>query len=269
VTASAESYAGISGTIIGFGILLSSLKHLAARRSLAGGGFNDWTVLRLRKPWTATGLISRWLERLFSYPAVLGVITLQALSSAVLAVDGVFWVTLSVLLILIWTQLLFRLRFPWGLDGADQITLIVLVGLFCFYLAPPGWLRTACLVFIAAEIVLCYFSAGLAKLFDSQWRSGAAIPMVVRSREFGIPRLSALLDRHAWLGWLLCWSTIVWEISAPIFVMLGPATCLAYIGMGLLFHLSVAVVMGFSDFVWGFTATYPALLFLSTLMPGM
>lgn len=261
---SADTAAGLSSTIIGLGILLSSLAQLSARRHLAEGGFFDWQVIRARVSWTREGAVARRLDRLFTYPPVLWIIAVQALSAAVLALHPSAALTLAALGVVLATQLLLRLRTQWGTDGADQITLIVLAGLFCFYLAPPGTLRTASLVFIAAETVLCYFAAGLSKLLDERWRSGMAIPVIVRSLEFGLAPVSARLDQNA--GRLLCWSTILWEGSAPLFVLLGPGPCLVYLGLGFFFHVSVAVVMGLTDFVWAYAATYPAVLFLSDLI---
>ena len=267
MTVSPEVCARVSGAIIGCGVLVSSLGQLSARRNLAGGGFYDWAVVRTRKGWTTTGVTARRLDVLFAYPRVLSLTVLQALAAVALVVGYPAGAAAGVLLVLIGTQALLRLRLQWGTDGADQVTFIVLAGLFVFYLAPPGALRSAALVFIGAETILCYFAAGLAKLLDPLWRDGAAVPMIVRSREFGLVRLSAVLDRHAPLGRLVCWSTIAWETSAPLFVLLGPRTCIAYMAVGAVFHLSVAAVMGLNDFVLGFVSTYPALFYLSTLVP--
>jgi hypothetical protein len=262
----AETCARAAAAIIGAGIVLTSLGQLAARRDLAPGGFYDWSVVRARRGWTDKGLLAAPLAALFSYPRVLAITVVQAIAALALVVGYPALTTVAALPILVVTQVLLRVRFQWGTDGADQIMFIVVVGLLAFYVCPPGALRETCLAFIGAETVLCYFSAGVAKALDPGWRNGTAVPMIVRSREFGLVRLSALVDRNEGLGKLLCWSTIAWETSAPAFVALGPRTCLGYLAAGIVFHVSVAVVMGLNDFVLSFVATYPAVYFLSTLV---
>jgi hypothetical protein len=53
---------------------------------------------------------------------------------------------------------------------------------------------------------------------------------------------------------------IVFECLAPLLVFTGPAGCLLFLSMGVLFHVGIAALQGLNLFVFAFVATYPALL---------
>jgi hypothetical protein len=70
-----------------------------------------------------------------------------------------------------------------------------------------------------------------------------------------------LLGAHPTVSRFVCWSVIGFECSAPLLILAGTPGAVAIIACGLVFHASIAMLMGLNVFLWAFAATYPALLF--------
>ena len=152
---------------------------------------------------------------------------------------------------------------PRGGSGAGMMQRFVWISLLLFSVA-QGWLgQTAALAFIALQGFLSYVVAGLAKLRFDVWQDGTAVGQVMTTDRFGVPWLAEALP----LGWVspfATWSTLVFEIAAPLLIFLGPNAALLFCGMAFCFHLSIAVVSGFTLFVPAFCATYPAIYWTAT-----
>jgi hypothetical protein len=143
---------------------------------------------------------------------------------------------------------------------------IVLAGGLVFYATPIETAQRAGLLFVAAQAVLAYFTSGYVKLISPSWRSGDALRGILNTRSYGYQDLAKLLTVHPRLSVAGCWLTIAFECLGPFFVFLGPIPCLVFLVGGVIFHISIAVTMGLNNFVWSFLATYPALLYASTIL---
>ena len=152
------------------------------------------------------------------------------------------------------------LRTPYGGDGADQMLLLVLAGLSAgalFHDSEHG--RKAAAWFIGAQLVLSYFVAGIAKLGGPTWRNGSGLVAVLGTTAYGVPGLRRLLISAPGRGiaFIASWIVIVFEVTFPLTLVIPGKFVLAYFSMGLLFHLSVAIVMGLNTFLPAFLAAYP------------
>jgi hypothetical protein len=148
-------------------------------------------------------------------------------------------------------------------DGLCTMVLIVVaIGSGC----QSSLVKNGCLIFLAAESGLAYAVAGIVKLRSRSWRSGAAMQMVMRSRCFGHPVIAKAFDRHSWAAVVTGWAVIIFECSMPVSPFLPRSYLLAMFGIGLAFHLGIAVVMGLGSFLWAFSSTYPAILWLNGLL---
>jgi hypothetical protein len=67
----------------------------------------------------------------------------------------------------------------------------------------------------------------------------------------------------------MCWAVIAFECGAPLLVFGGAHGIVLLIVCGTAFHVGIAIVMGLNNFVWAFTAAYPALFMLSTHLPHL
>ncbi len=250
--------------LVGVGVIVSSLEFLRARAHYRSGGLLSWEVLRYRLALTARPVPGELTERMFSDTGLTAIVAARIAGAAILLAPAVWlgepWRIAGLGLALLATLLLY-LRSPYGLDGADQMMLIVLVGAFVSHLASPdGWLREAAVWFIATQATLAYLAAGIAKLVSAQWRSGQAIPAILSTRAYGNPLAHKMTRDRRWLAFAVAWSVIGFEVLFPLVILVPHESArVAFLGFGVLFHLTNAVVMGLNTFVWAFAATYPAI----------
>lgn len=256
------------------GVVLAALETLASRRDYARGQMLDWEVMKhswgfaLRRP------LGSVLDHILDYPEFLLLVGVQLLTS----VAGL-WILLRggwprglnwVVFLLV---LLFNFRSGFGLDGADQMTGNVLGALCLAGLLPDDPVALgAALWFIGLQASLSYLTAGLYKIAGKDWRSGAGLLGVVSTRSYGSARLSAYLERHPSHALAAAWSVIGFESLFPLAILAGPKGALVFLGIGVVFHLGNAAIMGLNNFVWAFTATYPAVYYcaerMQTLLRG-
>lgn len=242
--------------IAGTGACVTAGEALLGRRDLGRGGLFDWACARtdyltaIRRSRT-----SSWLASDAATSLILGA-RLPALLAVASGAPVAQPIGLAVLLTsVIW----FHVRCPLGLDGADQMTLLVLAATSVASAVPSPRVELVATAFIGGQAVLAYATAGIAKAASTTWRSGTAMIFVLDTRSYGSQRLAGwLLDVRA-LPWISAWSVILFECAFPL-VLLGHAPLtIGLLGVGALFHIGCAAVMGLNSFVFAFVATYPAL----------
>ncbi len=268
------AYATVAIVLVAIGMAVSGLEQLAERRQFSHVGAYSWPVLRTLNNWTLAGRTSVVFDRLFDYPQTLVVFALQVAlgvttvctAVAVGAQAGRFVLALLVGCLLA-SHLVGNLRCQIGLDGADQMRTLVLAGLLVFLTAPGPLLQAAALWFIAAQAVCAYLTSGIAKLVSPTWRGGSAVAAIVNAESYGDRRLAHLLMGHRWLSVTASRGTILLECVGPLLLLGGPTLCLVFIAAAVLFHIAIAVAMGLNDFLWSFTASLPALLYVSHALP--
>jgi hypothetical protein len=228
--------------LLGLGLLLQSAEIFRARRiyasggALAGGGVGLLLAVR--------SAISLWL---------------------ILApINGVSLPTAAIHLALLGSSawLVVRSRGP-VCGGSDSMFFQVQLGLF---LASLGFLDPLLfrigLGWIAAQSVLSYFLAGLAKLKNAGWYDGTALrnlfnsagPYVLLSGVRGLANSKSLCA-------LLGWGVVLFELAFPVVLVLPVEGKWVFLGLGLAFHLANAAVLGLNRFVWAWAAAYPALFY--------
>lgn len=247
------------------GGLISSLELLAGRREFREDGLFAWEVLRSVGMTADDGRLSRLLASLLRYPNVLVVFGLRAVAFASV---GILALTrppgpafVGALGLAFFTGLLFQFRTPYGLDGSDQVSMVVIAALFIQAVVSESVLVAhAAIWFIALQACLSYFTSGVAKLVSPVWRDGTGLVGVMKTRDYGRPVLGQLLATHPSLAWLAAWGVILPEILFPTVLFLGFPIAFAFLLWGFIFHLMAALIMGLNGFVWSFLATYPALV---------
>lgn len=115
--------------------------------------------------------------------------------------------------------------------GSDYMTVVILSSL----LLPCGRL------YLAVQLTLSYFVAGLVKVKQRDWRNGSAL-----TRLTGLPAK-------------LAWPVLLWECTFPL-AWFNYHLCLGYLAVGLVFHLANTKILGLNRFFWIWLAAYPSLL---------
>lgn len=244
--------------------LVASLELLLRRADRAPGGPNDWAVARRRLD--DRGPVAR---RVLTATAGQGKAT--ALHAARAA---------SAAFVLAPTDRLPRSRavanaimaassvgtFPghvYGTDGSDQASFLVQATAALARSSRQHRVTDAALWFLALQSTLNYTASGWVKMVSPTWRSGRAMPGVMRTVTYGhrgawlatqrFPRSSTAVG-HAVLA-LECLFPVVFAGRgrlAPLFV-----------GSAVAFHAANAGLMGLGRFVGAFSAMHPAVLYVT------
>lgn len=219
----------MTGRLLALALILQSAEFLAIKPY-------PWNVIREEIP--------QWLRPILQ-PYRFTVI-LQLIISLFCLVEPAHPAVIAILLA---TQWLIAIRWRGTFNGAsDSMTFLVTVG----WLASLFWEKA--LWYIAIQVILSYFVAGVSKLLEGEWRSGRALAVFL-----GRPRKRG--DR------LVAWSIIAFEVFFPAAV-LSPRVALAFMAGGLFFHLINAYVLGLNRFVFAWLAAYPALYWATLRVCG-
>jgi hypothetical protein len=223
-------------------------------------GFMAWRILRTRpqlsSPWRRSVT-----DHIFGYRATLCLVVCRLVCAALLLFRAAAIQDSGLLVLLILTGAALQFRHLVSGDGSDQMINIVLVGLLVSTLS-GGTLIAAGFGFIAFQSILSYLTSGIVKAISPIWRTGDAVSMILRTQTYGTPRLAFWLSQRPGLDKFLAWGVIAFETMFPMALLLPTPAFIAILGLGVVFHLTNAVVMGLNVFFWAFVSTYPSLIYL-------
>lgn len=190
-------------------------------------------------------------------------IYLRIIGSILLFIFSVFNIVSPLLIIaLFFFEILIALRSPYGLDGAYQMNLVILFALSIGSLSGVcSKISIVSLYFIAGELILSYFIAGITKLISPMWRSSFALNAIFSTRAYGHSLFFQLISQRNVFTILMSWMIFLFELLFFLVLFLNPIHAIVLLVAGLLFHLFNAVFMGLNDFLFAFAAAYPALIY--------
>jgi hypothetical protein len=149
-----------------------------------------------------------------------------------------------------------------GRDGADQMQTIVWAGLFAFSLPLTEMARTAALGFIAAQLVLSYWTSGIAKVFSPAWREGSAVHLITRMATYCSPGLARACGKRS-VSMMFSRLTILFEVCGPVLLLVGRRGAFTFVALGTLFHFGIAITMGLTTFLFAFLAAFPIIYYFA------
>ncbi len=236
--------------LLGIGIALQAAEVLATRSAHA----------RLCIGKHPPDFWAQWLTAKMLVRLALSAVLIVGFGKHLQVIEPVFYMGL----IFSSVGLVIRFNGPFG-GGSDSMTFQVLIGLLIASLgvANPILVRVG-LGWIAAHSVLSYFIAGIAKLKTENWRTGLAMQTLLRTDgpyTLFAPARNLADSKSLCAG--LSWMIIVFEIAFPLVLILPWEGKLALLSIGLLFHITNAVVLGLNRFIWAWAATYPAVLYFN------
>ncbi|WP_433672768.1 hypothetical protein ACQP06_15060 [Nocardia sp. CA-136227] len=254
----------LSAVIGSVAVVIGSSERLAAPRLLADGALAGWPVSATSIPLLTRRSFQSSVGRLLVYPRVLGLIAASLACAVLLVLHPSSTLNALAATVIAATYILLSMRSRFGGDGADQMTIVVFVALALAFAVGQERAEVVVLWFIAAQVCLAYFTAGVAKLVSPVWRSGTALPEILATRAYGHRRAAKILARHRTAAAAMCWSVILLECGFPLVLLgIGPLTYLLVIS-GALLHIGTAILMRLNTFLWAFLATYPAVIFCAT-----
>jgi hypothetical protein len=245
------------------GMFIASIELLTLNEEFEDSGFFSWGVLRTASTSTlsvGTGTSTDVISHPLFFPAVTGARALAALT-LVLFPNNPALSTLCIFAVIVASFVMFW-RAPLGLDGSDQMSLIIFVAIAIHKLFPGDvHVAQASLWFIAIQGCLSYSVAGIAKVISPVWRSGQAVRRILATRTYGTSWTASLVSGRGVTCLVLAWFVMVFECTFPLVLAFGHTGFVVFAILGTCFHIANAVTMGLNTFVWAFVATYPAILF--------
>lgn len=243
-------------------VAVQAAENIVNLPALRERGTWRWSVVRENFKHLPSPLL--WiLDRLMTYPALLGMCVAQLLCAAGIVAAPGWWWSLTCFM----TSLLFALRWGGSVNGgSDSITLITLA---CLSLgrgfAHEHQVVIGALLYVALQSIASYLIAGLVKLRARRWRDGRALRRFIDGAVVGPPPefVGRVLAGPTAIAASI--SVIAFELSAPIALM-SPAFAFAFVGVAILFHVVNAYLLGLHRFFWAWCATYPAVCFVSVLL---
>ncbi|QQD76265.1 alpha/beta fold hydrolase [Curtobacterium sp. YC1] len=243
--------------------VLSSVEYLFSRRDQRPGGLGDWTygrsAMAARFPKLMPFLDRVSEEKIDNVVHVLRIgaglsLFLPSHVTAHRAPANAFLAA---------SALVLHPKNHYGSDGSDQLAFLVQTSAALGRVG-RGSPRAAeaAVWFLAMQAALSYSVSGLVKIVSRTWRTGEALPGILRTRTYGDEGLYRFLTAHPRLSRLAAHTVLVLETAFPLVFVLPTRAAYGVVGAMAAFHLANARYMGLARFVWAFMATYPAILSL-------
>ena len=138
-------------------------------------------------------------------------------------------------------------------DGGDNIARLVLC--YMLFLLPAGvrhtrgglavWLHNIAVLAIALQVSVLYSTAGLAKANGDLWHHGTAMYYISQVQWFSLPVMRDMF-KNPFITTMSSYVPVLFQLWFPVAV-LSPLRRL-WIGIGVLFHIGIAVFMGLVTF---------------------
>jgi len=105
------------------------------------------------------------------------------------------------------------------------------------------------------QISILYLTAGSHKFLGSYWLYGDALFVTLNIQEFSLPWILEFLDTNTWYLRFANWVSLFYQISFPVLIWFRPIRPYL-LSLGLVFHLSIAFLVGVIDFGLILVAAY-------------
>ncbi len=251
-----------SEVLASIGVFISSSEFLIRPRMIDDSSLMSWPVFQLRHRWFFSGLKGTALGGALAFPRFLWIVRVRAGAAVALIAIPMSGPMHAVFLgVVVLSTAALMLRTTYGLEGSDQLVLIVFIALALVALRPTVIAMQLGLWFITLQACLAYFTAGIYKVTSPVWRDGSALTGVLGTLSYGNPMLASWFTQHTRTT---KWSSRMFSVSEtafPLVLVCPPAWMPYFLAWGVGFHVTCAVIMGLDSFVWAFVATYPAIAY--------
>jgi len=244
--------------IASVGVCISGLELLSEAKLLGTGGLMSWEVSKLRHRWLLRAI--RALRPIFSTPGISSLISISVVSATLLLIGSLPSCQALFAGLIALTYIALAVRSPYGLDGADQLTILTFSAIALASLSSGALAKEACLWFLTGQVCLAYFTSGAAKLSSAEWRDGRALAGILNTGMYGCGPIGSFLRRHPISAAVIAGGIIAMECAFMLVLLVPERLALVLVASGFVFHLLAAMTMRLNTFFWSFVATYPAIL---------
>lgn len=184
--------------------------------------------------------------------------TFLCLAVTMAGLISILWPTTGSILFMWLGTWMIAVRWRGTFNGASDSMTFHILGAVLLGRLFPQW-QNYSEIYIAFQVTLSYFVAGLSKLKTSDWRSGKALGhfLTLSNSVYAHKTLLQSAKSPMFLS-LISWSVILFECLFPL-VWLDPSVRPVVLGLGLAFHVMNFYAFGLNRFVFAWLAGYPAL----------
>ncbi len=251
--------------IVSIGLVVSTLELAFLSAQFKDTGLLSWKIWRehkLRKKEVLKKYSSFFLNRTSTLIMLaLRFLVLMLFLYQLCTGAGLVLSTVSLLLI---TQFYFNYRLPVGKDGSDQMSNIILVCLFFIAAFPENKVIViVSVLFIAFQALLSYLTSGISKIVSPTWRQGNIVFKIFNTKTYGSKSIAKFLRHRPSVVKFMNHSTLVFECLILLVLFIPYPFNLYFLIIPFMFHLASARIMGLNSFLFAFSATFPAIVYLS------
>lgn len=241
--------------------VISSLEYLVKKQDREQGGLNNWEVIRTTRR-ARSPLLGR-VQDLVGDRRVTTALHVARVGAGLVLLSPVRGRSrVAANAVLTGTSILLYQRHLYGSDGTDQVSFLVQAAAT---VARAGEHRPqvvdAGLWFVGLQATAAYAASGWAKVVSPTWRSGQALPGVMRTYAYGDPHTWRALQRYPRATKILAAGLLALECLFPAVYLARGRLARPLVLSVAAFHLANARIMGLGRFVWAFGSMYPALFY--------
>lgn len=244
----------------GLSAAISSVEYLRGASQLDRFQYNDRELVAGDHGGSAIGRLIDAVRRPGTYRAIHA--SRVVVGALLLSGRGGRWRALGSAHLALTSYAVYRAE-PRGLDGADEVALMVQSAAALGRVRGRDVDADDALWFLAGQSMLAYSTSGLAKLIGTTWTSGDAVTGVIRTRSHGHEASWRFLRVRPRLGRLLSKLVVGTELLLPV-LLIGGRFAKVYVGLAHVFHVANGLVMGLGRFTFAFAGMYPAVLYTSS-----
>ncbi|MFF5069958.1 alpha/beta fold hydrolase [Micromonospora olivasterospora] len=243
--------------------LVASLELLRRSGDRKPGGVNNWAISRENMSHQA--MATRFFDKVSGPRASAALHLARAASAAFLLAptDRMRKSRLSANAIITGASIG---TFPsqlYGTDGSDQASFLVQAAVTVARSSRQPRVADAALWFLGLQSTLNYAASGWVKMVSPTWRTGRALPGVMRTVTYGHEGAWRTAERFPVAARTLGHAVLAMECLFPLVFVARGRLAPTFVGSAAAFHAVNAAAMGLGRFVGAFCAMHPAVLYVT------
>lgn len=256
--------------ILSISLMITSLEEMASLEAFHSNGLLSFKISKYNLRWIIDTSIGQFLQHILNDNIFRSVIYIKAISAFVFFILSMLnIISFSSVAFLLLFNILVTIRSPYGLDGAHQLSFLLLLSLtIATFFGVDSAIGITCLYFIAFQLVASYVIAGVAKAISPLWRGPYALLLIFSTSIYGNNFIFYQLKQHKKFATLLSIFIIIFEVGFITTLLLPLKYAIFFCLAGFGFHLFNAIFMGLNNFFFTFIAAYPALIFFIQRVHG-
>lgn len=243
--------------IISIALIFQSIEYLILRNTFSEKGIWRWSEIK-----NEFSFLPSIGQKFFNFLLNDQSFLLLLLVRFTAALAFIYIPTFTLALFLFVSTLLISLRFRGSFNGgSDFMALIILSALTVqsFFQTPK--VTNGVMWYIAIQSSTSYFIAGIVKIKQRPWLTGAAFKKFILSPNYNPPDFIREISQNNLFALSASWLVILFELSFPFILLQNPSTTAIWLLIGFSFHLMNFILFGLNRFLIIWLATYPAIYF--------